>query len=93
LARWMLAHGNGLDELVVLAFGGSLALAVRLLVAHAAPPTTRRSPPVSEQRPDRTAADDDLPDPDESHGSDLDTRIGSGEDQAEQTPGADEAGP
>jgi hypothetical protein len=32
--RWMLAHGNGLDELVVLAAGCALALAVRLLVAH-----------------------------------------------------------
>ena len=31
--RWMLAHSNGLDELVVLAFGTALALAVRLLVA------------------------------------------------------------
>jgi hypothetical protein len=36
--RWMLAHGNGLDELAVLGFGSALALAVRLLV------TRRRAP-------------------------------------------------
>jgi hypothetical protein len=35
--RWTLARGNGLDELVVLAFISSLALAVRLPVAHRAP--------------------------------------------------------
>jgi hypothetical protein len=46
---------------------------------------------VSEQRPD--PPDDDLSDPAASHGSDLDPRIGGGEDQAEQTPGADQAGP
>ena len=31
---WIVAHDNGLDELVVLASGMALALAVRLLVAH-----------------------------------------------------------
>jgi hypothetical protein len=34
MATWILAQGNGLDELVVLASGMSLALAVRLLVAR-----------------------------------------------------------
>jgi hypothetical protein len=48
---------------------------------------------VSEQPPDRTADDDDLPGPDESHGSDLDAGIGGAEAQPEQAPGADEAGP
>jgi hypothetical protein len=48
---------------------------------------------VSEQQPDRTADEDDLPDPDACHGSDLDARIGGGEEQPEQTPGADEAAP
>jgi hypothetical protein len=48
---------------------------------------------VSEQQPDRTADEDELPDPAASHGSDPDARIGSGEDQPEQTPGADEADP
>jgi hypothetical protein len=43
MARWMLAHGNGLDELVVLAFGSSLAVAVRLLVAR------RRTPDDQEE--------------------------------------------
>ena len=38
MAPWILAHGNGLDDLAVLAFGSSLAVAVRLLVAR------RRSP-------------------------------------------------
>ena len=38
MALRILAHGNGLDELVVLASGMSLALAVRLLV------TRRRTP-------------------------------------------------
>jgi hypothetical protein len=47
---------------------------------------------VSEQQPDPAADDGDLPDPPASHGSDLDARIG-GEDQPEQTLGADEAGP
>jgi hypothetical protein len=44
---------------------------------------------VSERQPD-AADEDDLPDPAASHGSDLDTRIGSDDDQ---TLGADEAGP
>ena len=48
---------------------------------------------MSEQQPDRTADEDDSPDPAASHGSDLDPRIGSGEDQPEQAPGADEAVP
>jgi hypothetical protein len=43
LAR-ILAHGNGLDELLVLAFGGSLALAVRLLVAHRHTPDDPEEP-------------------------------------------------
>jgi hypothetical protein len=47
---------------------------------------------VSEQQPDRPAADD-LPDPAASHGSDLDPRIDSDDDQPEQSLGADEAGP
>ena len=34
MAPWILAHGNGLDELVVLASGMALALAARLLVAR-----------------------------------------------------------
>jgi hypothetical protein len=38
-----------------------------------------------------TPADDDQFDPATSHGSDLDPRTGTDED--EQTPGADEAGP
>lgn len=38
MAPWILAHGNGLDELVVLASGMALALAARVLVAR------RRSP-------------------------------------------------
>jgi hypothetical protein len=47
---------------------------------------------VSEQQPD-PPADDDLPDPAASHGSDLDPRIDSDEDRPEQTLGADETGP
>jgi hypothetical protein len=46
---------------------------------------------VSEQ-PD-PPADDDLSDPDASHGSDLDPRIDSDEAQPEQAMGADEADP
>jgi len=46
---------------------------------------------VSEQQPD-PSADDDLSDPAASHGSDLDPRIDSDEDQPEQTLGAEEAG-
>jgi hypothetical protein len=45
---------------------------------------------VSEQQPD-PPGDSDLPEPDESYGSDLDPRTATDED--EQTPGADEAGP
>jgi len=45
---------------------------------------------VSEQQPDPPA--DDLSDPAASHGSDLDPRIGSDEDQPEQTLGTDEVG-
>jgi hypothetical protein len=40
----MLAHGNGLDELVVLAFGSALALAVRLLVARRRTPDDPEEP-------------------------------------------------
>jgi hypothetical protein len=43
MAPWILAHSNGLDELVVLASSMALALAVRLLVAH------RRTPDDSEE--------------------------------------------
>jgi hypothetical protein len=46
---------------------------------------------VSEQQPD-PPADGDLFDPAASHASDLDPRIGSDEDQPEQTLGTDEAG-
>jgi hypothetical protein len=46
---------------------------------------------VSEQQPDRPA--DDQFDPVTSHGSDLDPRIGSDEEQPEQALGADKAGP
>ena len=41
---------------------------------------------MSEQQPD-PPTDDDLSDPAASHGSDLDPRIDSGEDQSEQAPG------
>ena len=55
---WILAHGNGLDELVVLASGMALALAVRLLVAHRRTPDGPEEPPVSKQQPDPPAHDD-----------------------------------
>jgi hypothetical protein len=58
MARWILAHGNGLDELLVLAVGGSLAVAVRL-VAHRRTPTTQGSPPVREQHPGQTLGADE----------------------------------
>ena len=45
MASWILAHGNGLDELIVLASGMALALAVRLLVAR------RRTPDDPEEAP------------------------------------------
>jgi hypothetical protein len=41
----------------------------------------------------RPPDEDDLFDPAASHGSDLDPRIDSDQDQPEQTLGADEAGP
>ena len=47
---------------------------------------------MSEQQPDPPANDDDLSDPAASHGSDLDPRVDSDEDQPEQTLGADEPG-
>ena len=46
---------------------------------------------MSEQQPDPPA--DDLSDPAASHGSDLDPRIHSDEDQPGQPPGGDEARP
>ena len=46
---------------------------------------------MSEQQPD-LSADDHQFDPAAFHGSDLDPRIGSDEDQPEQTLGTDEAG-
>jgi hypothetical protein len=47
---------------------------------------------VSEQQLD-PPDDDDQFDPAASHGSDLDPRIGSDNEQAEPTLGADDAGP
>ena len=47
---------------------------------------------MSEQQPDPPAHDDQF-DPAASHGSDLDLRIGSDEEQPEQTLVADGAGP
>jgi hypothetical protein len=44
MAPWMLAHGNGLDDLAVLAFGSSLAVTVRLLVAHRRTPDDVEEP-------------------------------------------------
>lgn len=44
MALWILAHGNGLDELAVLASGMALALAVRLLVAHRPTPDDPEEP-------------------------------------------------
>jgi hypothetical protein len=44
MAVWILAHGNGLDELVVLASGLALALGVRLLVAHRRTPDDPQEP-------------------------------------------------
>jgi hypothetical protein len=44
MASWILAHGNGLDELAVLASGMALALAVRLLVAHRRTPEDPEEP-------------------------------------------------
>jgi hypothetical protein len=41
---WILAHGNGLDELVVLGFGSALALTVRLLVARRRTPNDPEEP-------------------------------------------------
>ena len=86
MAPWILAHGNGLDELVVLASGMALALAVRLLVAHRRTPDDPEGPPVSEQQSDPSAHDDQF-DPAASHGSDLDARINDDEDQPEHTLG------
>jgi hypothetical protein len=44
MAFWILAHGNGLDELAVMASGMALALAVRLLVAHRRTPDDPEEP-------------------------------------------------
>ena len=44
MASWILAHGNGLDELVVLASGMALALGVRLLVARQRTPDDPEEP-------------------------------------------------
>ena len=44
MTSWILAHGNGLDELAVLASGMALALAVRLLVAHRRTPDNPEEP-------------------------------------------------
>ena len=42
MASWILAHGNGLDELAVLASG--MALVERLLVAHRRTPDDPEEP-------------------------------------------------
>jgi hypothetical protein len=44
MAAWILAHGNGLDELVILASGMALALAVRLLLARLRTPDDPEEP-------------------------------------------------
>jgi hypothetical protein len=87
MAPSILAHGNSLDELGVLAFGSSFAVAVRLLAAHRRTPDDQKEPPVTEQQPHPADADD----PAASHGSDLDPRIAS-DDPPAQPLGADEPG-
>ena len=48
---------------------------------------------MSEQHPDRVEDDDELGDPASSHGSDLDARIGGGQERPDQPLGADDPGP
>ncbi len=48
---------------------------------------------MTERQPDPPADDEQVGDPASSHGSDLDARVGTDEDDADQTMGPDEAGP
>jgi hypothetical protein len=87
----ILAHGSGVDDLVVFAFASVVVIAVTCSRA-AAPPRTPRSPAMTEPHPGEAGNDDEdrdgLGDPAASHGSDLDPRTDAAHDRPEPVGGA-----
>ena len=77
----ILAHGSGVDDLVVFASTGVVVIAVRQVILRRRVPEDPRSTPTTEPHPGEAGIDDEdrdgLGDPAASHGSDLDPRTGA----------------
>ena len=86
---WILAHGSGVDDILVFAFTSALVLAIRMIVTRR-PPEDPEEPAMSEHHPGEVEDDEraGLDDPASSHGSDLDPRTGTQGDQSDPATGA-----
>jgi hypothetical protein len=77
----ILAHGSGVDDLIVFASTSVVVIAVRHVLLRRRVPEDPRSPAMTEPHPGKAGIDDEdrdgLGDPAASHGSDLDPRTGA----------------
>jgi hypothetical protein len=78
----ILAHGSGVDDLIVFASTGVVVLAVRQVILRRRVP---EDPHLGQARNDEER--DGLGDPAASHGSDLDPRTGADDDRTEPAGG------
>jgi hypothetical protein len=87
----ILAHGSGVDDLIVFASTGVVVLAVRQVLLRRRVPEDPRSTAMTEPHPGEAGNDDEerdgLGDPAASHGSDLDPRTGADDDRPEPAGG------
>jgi hypothetical protein len=88
----ILAHGSGVDDLIVFASTGVVVLAVRQVILRRRVPEDPRSTAMTEPHPGEAGNDDEerdgLGDPAASHGSDLDPRTGADDDRPEPAGGS-----
>ena len=81
----ILAHGSGVDDLVVFASAGVVVIAVRHVLLRRRAAEDPRSPAMTEPHPGEAANDDEdrdgLGDPAALHGSDLDPRTDADHDR------------
>jgi hypothetical protein len=80
----ILAHGSGVDDLIVFASTGVVVLTVRQVILRRRVPRTPRSTAMTEPHPGEAGNDeerDGLGDPAASYGSDLDSRTGADDDR------------
>ena len=87
----ILAHGSGVDDLVVFASTGVVVIAVRQVILRRRVPEDPRSPAMTEPHPGEAGIDEDrdgLGDPAASHGSDLDPRTDADHDRPEPAGGS-----